>query len=101
MEKKIGQCPLGAKCEEVKEDIMYVCPWYIMIRGKDPQSEDEIDEYRCAMGWLPMLLIENAQMSRQTGAAVESFRNEMTSQNNSIGSLLIDSLNVKTLADGS
>ena len=33
------------------------------------------------MAWLPVLLIENAQQSRQTGAAVESFRNEMVEAN--------------------
>ena len=33
------------------------------------------------MAWLPVLLIENAQQSRQTGAAVESFRNEMVEGN--------------------
>jgi hypothetical protein len=27
------------------------------------------------MAWLPLLLVENASQSRQTGAAVESFRN--------------------------
>ena len=32
------------------------------------------------MAWLPVLLIENAQQSRQTGA-VESFRNEMVEAN--------------------
>ena len=32
------------------------------------------------MAWLPVLLIENAQQSRQTGAA-ESFRNEMVEAN--------------------
>lgn len=29
------------------------------------------------MAFLPWLMIENAKESRQTGAAVESFRNEM------------------------
>lgn len=33
------------------------------------------------MSWLPILMIENAQQSRQTGAAVESFRNEMVDAN--------------------
>ena len=33
------------------------------------------------MSWLPVLMIENAQQSRQTGAAVESFRNEMVNAN--------------------
>jgi hypothetical protein len=54
-----------------------------MVRGKNPQSEEMIDEWRCAIALLPMLLVENAQMSRQTGAAMESFRNEMV--NNTIG----------------
>jgi len=33
------------------------------------------------MAWLPVLMIENSQQQRQTGAAVESFRNEMTKAN--------------------
>ena len=31
---------------------------------------------RCRISWVPTLLIENSQQQRQTGAAVESFRNE-------------------------
>ena len=34
----------------------------------------------CAVTWLPMLMIENSQQQRQTGAAVESFRNETLSR---------------------
>jgi hypothetical protein len=33
------------------------------------------------MAWMPMLMIENSQQQRQTGAAVESFRNEMVKTN--------------------
>ena len=33
------------------------------------------------MTFIPMLLIENSGMSRQTGAAVESFRNQMVKSN--------------------
>jgi hypothetical protein len=81
----IGPCPLGAKCEEQKEiageQCIVRCPWYQKLRGKDPQSEQEIDEFRCSIGWLPMLTVENSQMQHQTGAAVESFRNEMVKAN--------------------
>ena len=64
-------CPLiGKDC--IKLD----CAWFTQIRGTDPQTGKEIDEWGCAVTWMPMLLIENAQQSRQTGAAVESFRNE-------------------------
>ena len=60
------------------------CAWFMKIRGKDPQSEKEIEEWGCSMAWLPLLMIENSQQQRQTGAAVESFRNEMV-KNNEIG----------------
>ena len=84
METKIGNCPLGAKCEEVKDDIMYICPWYMKIRGTDPNTGSDIDEMRCAIAWTPLLLIENSMHQRQTGAAVESFRNEMVVQNQNL-----------------
>lgn len=42
---------------------------------------NQVDEYQCAIAWMPMLLIENSGQQRQTGAAVESFRNEMVKAN--------------------
>jgi hypothetical protein len=51
------------------------------ISGTNPNTGDPTEEWGCAMSWLPVLMIENAQQSRQTGAAVESFRNEMVNAN--------------------
>jgi hypothetical protein len=51
------------------------CTLWILVRGKDPQSNKEIDDYGCAIAWMPVLQIENAQQTRQAGAAVESLRN--------------------------
>jgi len=76
------QCPLGAKCEEAKEGKVVRCAWYTQVRGKEPQSGKEIDEWGCAMGWLPVLLVENARTNRGQTAALESFRNEMVAQPN-------------------
>ena len=42
---------------------------------------EEVDDWRCAMNWLPMLLIENSGMQRATSVAAESFRNEMVKAN--------------------
>lgn len=53
------------------------CPKFAHIRGKDPQTGQDVDKFGCVDSFLPMLLLENAQMSRQTAAAVESFRNEV------------------------
>ena len=34
--------------------------WWIQLRGTNKNTGKEIDEYGCAVAWLPMLLIENA-----------------------------------------
>jgi len=66
-------CPLNnfKKCKGLE------CSWFIQMRGTNPNTGEEVDDWACAVAWLPTLLIENASQSRQTGAAVESFRNEM------------------------
>lgn len=85
MEIKIAECPLGAKCEEVKTDSagnQYIarCPWYIMVRGTDINTGKEIDDWGCAIAWMPTLMINTANESRKGVAATESFRNEMVRQ---------------------
>ena len=72
-----NNCPLNGfePCKQLE------CAWFIKVAGMNPNTGKEIEEWGCSMGWLPILLIENAQQSRQTGAAVESFRNEMVEDN--------------------
>ena len=57
------------------------CPKFVKISGVNPNDGQPVDRFGCVDGFLPMLLIENSQMQRQTGAAVESFRNEMVKAN--------------------
>ena len=76
------QMAMGTFCPYIKEDcIQFKCKFFQKIQGANPQTGELIDEYECAILWNNMLLIENSQQQRQTGAAVESFRNEMSSQN--------------------
>jgi hypothetical protein len=68
----------GPVCPLHKKDVSTVChkcPWWTRVVGKNPQSEELIDDWRCAVSLLPMLLIENSQQQRATGAAVETLRN--------------------------
>lgn len=76
IEPKHG-CPLDSfnPCRQLD------CAWFAQIRGTNPNTGADVDEWACAVAWLPMLLIENSQQQRQTGAAVESFRNEMVRAN--------------------
>lgn len=85
MEIKIADCPLGAKCEEVKIDQtgkQYIarCPWYVKVKGYDSNTGVEIDHWGCAIAWMPTLMINAANETRQGAAATESFRNEMVKQ---------------------
>jgi len=78
----------GTLCPLIGEDCRGLeCSWYTQIRGQNPQTGEDIDEWGCAVTWLPTLLIENAQMQRQTGAAVESFRNESVNTRNMLAAL--------------
>jgi len=70
-------CPLN-NFEPCKK---FDCAWFCHMRGTNPNTGKEVDDYACAVAWLPMLLIENASQNRYTGAAVESFRNEMVKAN--------------------
>ena len=64
-------CPLiGKDCIQLQ------CAWFTQVRGVNPNTGEEVDDWSCAVTWLPSLMIENSQQQRQTGAAIESFRNE-------------------------
>lgn len=54
-----------------------VCPLWVQVRGKNPNTGEETDQWNCSLAWLPLLLIETAKEIRQGVAATESFRNEM------------------------
>lgn len=80
----------GTYCPLVKKDCLGLqCAWFTQLRGVNPNTGKEVDEWGCAVTWLPLLLVENSQQQRSTGAAVESFRNEMVKANeNSTQALL-------------
>lgn len=80
-----ANCPLNnfEPCKQLD------CAWFIKISGQNPQTGQEVDEWGCSIAWLPVLLIENNRVNYQTGAAVESFRNEMVKANESSQNLIL------------
>ena len=83
-----ANCPLdGFKpCRQLER------AWFMKIRGNNPNTGEEIDDYGCSIAWLPVLMIENSQQQRSTGAAVESFRNEMVKSNETSQHVLMATL---------
>ena len=70
-------CPLNnfEPCKQLD------CAWFIQLRGTNPNTGKDVDEWGCAIAWQPILAIEGAQQMRQAGAAVESLRNESVKAN--------------------
>lgn len=83
MDVVIGDCPLGAKCEEVKivneKQVLVRCPWYTQVKGHTNVGAETID-WGCAIAWMPALLINASNESRKGTIATESFRNEMVKE---------------------
>jgi hypothetical protein len=75
-------CPLGAECERIGADkdgnaVLYRCRAYTLLRGKLPDRDEQVDQWRCSIfEWLPILLVENSQMTRGVNAAVSDLKNE-------------------------
>jgi hypothetical protein len=83
----------GTYCPLLKKDcIQLKCAWYTQVRGLNPNTGAEVDEWACAITWMPMMAIEIAQKENQTGAAVESFRNEVVRANAQNQQLYLDSI---------
>ena len=71
-------CPLGnsnedgsAACDTVRNNRREVCAWYVKLQGKDPQSLNQYDEWRCALAWMPIIGVENSQTNRGQTQAIE------------------------------
>lgn len=72
-----NNCPLNnfEPCKQLE------CAWFLKLTGSNPNTGEPLDEWGCSIAWMPIIMLENSQMQRQTGAAVESFRNEMVKAN--------------------
>lgn len=89
--KTVLTCPLGSKCEEIKDNAIHRCVWYTKLAGINPNTGETVDENGCAITWLPILLVENSKQQLSTATAVESFRNEMVQANQTNHQVLIAS----------
>ncbi len=87
----------GIFCPLIKDDCMkFKCNFFTKLVGAHPQTGVTVDEWDCAIKWLPLLLVEGAKESRHTSAAINSFRNEMVrGQQNVLG--MVENGEVKKL----
>lgn len=88
----------GKYCPLIKKDCLGLqCSWFTQIRGVNPNTGEPVDEWGCAVTWVPVLLIENSQQQRHTSAAVESFRNETIQRTDLTNAILLQASNPKEI----
>ena len=68
-------CPLGSQCEEIKDNKLHRCAWFVKMRGQDATGKEH-DKWDCSIAWQPLLQVEQSQSSRHVAASVQSLRNE-------------------------
>lgn len=90
-------CPLmgGKPCIEdgaIVDGELVACRFWVHVQGQNPQTGEMVNNGDCSFCWTPMLMIENSKVNRETGAAVESFRNEMSAANQASQQVLLATL---------
>ena len=53
------------------------CRFWTHLLGKNPQGDGVVDKFGCAIEFLPILLVENAQMIRQSAASTDKVANQV------------------------
>lgn len=79
-------CPLWQK---PVEEVCHKCPWWMQMRGVNKNTGAEVDNWGCAIGFLPMLLIENANQTRGAAAATEDARNQIVESYENVADSLL------------
>lgn len=87
-------CPMmgGHECVEdgaVRDGELVKCRFWVVVHGQHPQTGEQLSNGDCSIAWMPVLLIENSKVNRETGAAVESLRNENVTTGNQITNALM------------
>ena len=54
------------------------CRRWMEVTGINPNTGEKFTEGKCTDDWLPLLLMENSQQQRQTGAEIEALRKVVT-----------------------
>ena len=99
-------CPMmGGECIEdgsIRDGELVACRFWVNVQGKHPQTGQEISNGDCAIAWTPMQMIENSKVNRETGASIDSFKNEMVKANQATTKVLLASQqqNIKIVSIG-
>lgn len=82
-------CPLHKKSMDL---VCHKCPWWLQVRGRNPNNGEEVDHWNCSIAFLPLLQIDTSNHVRQADATIQAMRNEAKEahdQNITIGAIAV------------
>lgn len=71
-----------------KKCVKHKCAMFTHLVGMNPQTSQPTDEWGCSLAILPILLVENSNMTRHASASMDKVANEVKSHHASfVGAL--------------
>ncbi len=65
-------------CPLIKDACLeHGCEFYTHLTGLNPQTGVAQDEWACAIKWIPLLLVENADQTRKAAASTDKVATEV------------------------
>jgi len=58
-------------------EVCHTCDSWTHLQGRNPNTGEIIDDWKCADSWIPVLLLEIAQKAHGVSAEIGSLRGEM------------------------
>lgn len=88
-------CPLGCECEKAVDGKLQRCAWYVELEGEDPQNGEKFRDWKCAIAWEPVLLVNSSLQMQRVSVGVETFRNETIKRQDAVLNIAGMSVNDK------
>lgn len=72
------ECPFRMLLKQAERGcIQHGCEFYVHLLGTNPQTGAQQDEWGCSFRWLPILLTENSNQTRQAAASADKVATEV------------------------
>jgi hypothetical protein len=76
-------------CPFIKKPCMeHDCMLYTHITMTDPQSGGSRDQWACSLALMPVMVLENARVTRGVQASVDSMRNEVVERQDRFNNMI-------------
>lgn len=77
--------------------IEHRCQFFTNLVGTHPNTGEQVNEWGCAIAWLPVLLVENASKIRQATASIDKTATEVSKQHASLLGMASDEARARLL----